>query len=80
MKKIIKAFEDRSLLYLVTFGYEKVHKKRVVEFYINATIAGDGTIKSRVGGIEVVITVEDIRKKFNLLKASDLDVSSHSFN
>lgn len=48
-KKIIKAFEDSRLLYLVTFNYQRSHKKEIVELHLNATIAGGGTIKSRGG-------------------------------
>lgn len=47
---------------------------------MNAVVAEDGTIKSRVGEGEVAITVEDIRQEFELPETSNLDVSSHSFN
>lgn len=60
-KKIIKAFKDSRILYLVTFNHEKVYKKEVTMFYLNATVAGDGTIKSKVGDIKVTITTEDIK-------------------
>lgn len=35
-KKIIKAFEDSGLLFLVTFDHQKVYKKEVVQFYLKA--------------------------------------------
>lgn len=34
-KKIIKAFTNSGLLKFVTFNYGRVHKKEVVEFYLN---------------------------------------------
>lgn len=61
---------------MVAFNYLRSHKK-VVEFYLNATITSDGTIKSKVGGVEVLITIENIKIEFQLPKASDFDVSSH---
>lgn len=48
-KKIIKAFEDNGLLYLVTYDHKKTFKKEVVQFYPNVVVVGDGTIKSTVG-------------------------------
>lgn len=79
-KKIIKAFEDNGVLYLVTFDHRKTFKKEVVKFYLNVVVAGYGTIKSKVGDTEVVISAKDIREEFRLPKGSDLDVSSHNFN
>lgn len=35
-KKIIKAFTDSGLLKLVAFDYGRVHKKEVLEFYLNS--------------------------------------------
>lgn len=79
-KKIVKAFEDSGLIKLVTFDYGKVHKKEVAEFYVNATVIGNGQITSKVGGVDVIITAKDIRSAFELPEASDLDASSHNFN
>lgn len=60
-KKIIKAFEDAKLMALITFDHGLLYKKEVVEFYLNATIIGDGSIKSKVNGTELIITKEDLR-------------------
>lgn len=68
------------LLFLVTFDHQKVYKKEVVQLYLNATISGNGLIKSKVGETEITITVEDIREEFRLPATLDLDVSMHSFN
>lgn len=78
LKKIIKAFEDSGLLYLVTFDHQKAYKKEVVQFYLNTTITWDGTIKSKVREKEITITTGDIREEFKLPAASYLDVSSHN--
>lgn len=64
----------------MTFDYRRVYKKEADEFYVNAIIEGNGTIKSNVGNVDIVITTEDIREEYKLPEASDLDVSSHSFN
>lgn len=79
-KMIIKAFEGSGLFYMLTFNYEKTYKKEVPKFYLNATIAGDWTIKSRVGDTKVIITAEGIKMEFNLPEEYDLDISSHCFN
>lgn len=76
----MKVFEDCKLMFLVTFDHQRVHKSEVVQLYLNATVSVDGSIKSKVSGVEVTITVEDIREEFRLKEASDLDVSSHAFN
>lgn len=79
-KKIIKAFEDAKLLRLITFDHKKVHINKVIEFYLNAVILGDGTIKSTINEVEVIISAEDIQEAFDMDEASNLDVSSHTFN
>lgn len=79
-KKTIKAFEDAKLLKLVTFDHGGIHKKKVIDFYPNATVPGDGSIKSKVNDIEVIITADDIREEFEMEAESDLDVSSHAFD
>lgn len=79
-KKIIKDFEDSGLLFMVTFDDQKVYKKEVVQFYLNATISGDGSIKSKIGDTKIIITTKDIREEFRLPEASNFNVSSHSFN
>lgn len=79
-KKITKALEDSGFLYLVTFSHKRADKKEVTQFYLNAIVAGDGRIKSKVGKKEITISVEDICEEFQLPATSDLDVSSDSFN
>lgn len=78
-KKILKSFEDAKLMKPVTFDHERVYKKEVIEFYLNATVTGDRSVKSTANGIEVVLTAKDIREEFDMEVASDLDVSSHAF-
>lgn len=78
-RKIMKGFEDSSLLTFVTFDYGRIHKKEVVEFYLNTRI-GNNHITSKVKGKEVTINVEDIRTDFELPLVIDLDVSTHTFN
>lgn len=58
----------------------RLYKKEVVDFYLNATISGDGPIKSKVNDFDVTITAEDIREEFNINEAFDLHVSSHTFD
>lgn len=62
------------------FDHKKAYKNDVVQFYLNATISGDGSIKLKIGETKITITVEDIKEEFKFLASSDLDVSSHSFN
>lgn len=79
-KKIIKAFEENGLLYLVTFAHKRAYKKEIALFYLNAVIERDGTISSMVGEKEITITREDISEEFQLPATYDFDISSHSFN
>lgn len=80
VKKILKDFEDAKLMKLVSFDHGRLYKKEVTEFYINATITGDRSIKFKVNGVEVALIAEDIREEFNMEEASNLDVSSHAFD
>lgn len=76
----MKAFKEAKLMGLVTFDHRRIYKKEVVQFYLNATISSDGSIKSKVGDVDVTITIKDIREEFDLEEASNLDVTSHAFN
>lgn len=70
-KKIIKDYENAKLMKLVTYDHWRIHKKEVIDFYLNVTVSGDGSSKSKVNEVEVIIFTEDIQEEFEMEKASN---------
>lgn len=60
-------------------GYPKVHRAKAFEWYLNSREEGEEII-STIGGVEVRITVEDIKTTYGLLAIVENDISSHVFN
>lgn len=51
----------------------------MLEWYLNAKVQGSG-ILSKVGGVVVKITTDDMRKAYELPPTTETKVRSHTFN